>query len=85
MSSSPFGGQELATIASATPARTSHRLSSGPEDGRVAQHQLAPVDGGIAAWRLLGAAFVFETLFWGKHGRSLVSFPMEARLLLQEH
>ncbi|KAF5676483.1 monocarboxylate transporter 2 [Fusarium circinatum] len=27
--------------------------------------QLAPVDGGIAAWRLLGAAFVFETLLWG--------------------
>lgn len=27
--------------------------------------QLAPIDGGIAAWRLLGAAFVFETLLWG--------------------
>ncbi|RKL52140.1 hypothetical protein BFJ70_g853 [Fusarium oxysporum] len=27
--------------------------------------QLAPVDGGVAAWRLLGAAFVFETLLWG--------------------
>lgn len=30
------------------------------------EQQLAPVDGGIAAWRLLGAAFVFETLLWGK-------------------
>ncbi|KAF5694880.1 monocarboxylate transporter 2 [Fusarium denticulatum] len=27
--------------------------------------QLAPVDGRIAAWRLLGVAFVFETLLWG--------------------
>ncbi|KAJ4180949.1 hypothetical protein NW767_014254, partial [Fusarium falciforme] len=33
------------------------------EDGNQIS-QLAPVDGGIAAWRLLGAAFVFETLLW---------------------
>ncbi|GKU22979.1 unnamed protein product [Fusarium langsethiae] len=29
------------------------------------EQQLAPVDGGIAAWRLLGAAFVLDTLLWG--------------------
>lgn len=33
--------------------------------GRVEQ-ELAPVDGGSAAWRLLCAAFVFEALLWGK-------------------
>lgn len=27
--------------------------------------QLHPVDGGIAAWRLLCTAFVFEALLWG--------------------
>ncbi|TVY28864.1 Fujikurins efflux protein [Lachnellula hyalina] len=27
--------------------------------------QLAPADGGAGAWRLLGAAFVFEALLWG--------------------
>ncbi|CAM1509638.1 Fc.00g033770.m01.CDS01 [Cosmosporella sp. VM-42] len=26
---------------------------------------LAPIDGGYVAWRLLGAAFMFETLLWG--------------------
>ncbi|KAH8892807.1 MFS general substrate transporter [Thozetella sp. PMI_491] len=29
------------------------------------QQQLAPTDGGIAAWRLLCAAFVFEAFLWG--------------------
>lgn len=32
----------------------------------AAQH-LRPTDGGVAAWRLLLAAFVFEALLWGKH------------------
>ncbi|CAH0054098.1 unnamed protein product [Clonostachys solani] len=36
----------------------------GPDGGRSGQ-ELAPVDGGVAAWRLLCAAFVFETLLWG--------------------
>ncbi|CEL06644.1 Putative Monocarboxylate transporter 12 [Aspergillus calidoustus] len=29
------------------------------------EQELAPVDGGPAAWKLLCAAFVFETLLWG--------------------
>jgi len=33
---------------------------------RVIQQHLEPVDSGVAAWRLLCAAFVFEALFWGK-------------------
>ncbi|KAF9886742.1 hypothetical protein FE257_011119 [Aspergillus nanangensis] len=35
-----------------------------PNDRRMEQ-ELAPVDGGSAAWRLLCAAFMFETLLWG--------------------
>ncbi|KAF4502362.1 monocarboxylate transporter 2 [Fusarium agapanthi] len=57
------------TAVSQPAARTSIR-SSEVDHEAVAEHehevsQLAPVDGGIAAWRLLGAAFVFETLLWG--------------------
>ena len=29
------------------------------------EHQLAPIDGGIAAWKLLWAAFAYEALLWG--------------------
>jgi len=45
---------ETSTSEIEMPAENEHEMS-----------QLAPVDGGIAAWRLLGAAFVFETLLWG--------------------
>jgi len=34
-------------------------------DVEIVQQQLDQADGGVAAWRLLGAAFVFEALFWG--------------------
>jgi hypothetical protein len=34
-------------------------------DGELIRRQLAPTDGGPAAWRLLVAAFVFEALLWG--------------------
>src|SRR3954454_10986988 len=49
-------------------------------DSRGIRRQLAPVDGGAAAWRLLCAAFVFEALFWGK------AFPktIGARQLLRQ-
>ncbi len=36
------------------------------QDARVVQQHLEPVDCGAAAWKLLGAAFIFEALFWGK-------------------
>ncbi|KAJ8611509.1 hypothetical protein MRB53_037916 [Persea americana] len=35
-----------------------------PNDERIEQG-LAPTDGGLAAWRLLAAAFMFEALLWG--------------------
>lgn len=33
--------------------------------GRQREQELAPVDGGTSAWRLLCAAFMFEALLWG--------------------
>lgn len=36
-----------------------------PWNGRQREQELAPVDGGPAAWRLLCAAFMFEALLWG--------------------
>ncbi len=35
------------------------------DDGEIFQPQLDPADRGLAAWRLLGVAFVFEALLWG--------------------
>ena len=32
-------------------------------------HQLPPVDGGAAAWKVLFGAFVFEALLWGERFR----------------
>jgi hypothetical protein len=31
------------------------------------EQNLAPADKGVAAWRLLGVAFVFEALLWGEY------------------
>jgi hypothetical protein len=76
---SPFAmsNTELVTIAPpSTPAPGSdghERTSPPPEDvenepttSMRTEQELAPVDGGPAAWKLLCAAFVFETLLWGK-------------------
>lgn len=46
---------------------------------RIEQH-LPPVDGGIAAWRLLWAAFMFEACLWGM--QLLLQPPPLRRLLL---
>ncbi|KAF2105583.1 MFS transporter, MCP family, solute carrier family 16, member 10, variant [Lophiotrema nucula] len=35
------------------------------EAGEAARQSLLPYDGGIAAWRMLVSAFVFEALLWG--------------------
>ncbi|RDW63521.1 MFS general substrate transporter-44 [Coleophoma cylindrospora] len=35
------------------------------EPDNVVVQQLKPTDGGLAAWRLLVAAFIFEALLWG--------------------
>ncbi|KAI1171094.1 major facilitator superfamily domain-containing protein [Nemania sp. FL0916] len=36
-----------------------------PIDGERSAPELPPIDGGSAAWKLLCAAFVFESLMWG--------------------
>ncbi|KAI0189912.1 major facilitator superfamily domain-containing protein [Astrocystis sublimbata] len=69
-------GTDLATLPRAV---TTPSISDGKEQtslrsldvehalvGREqAEQELAPVDGGAAAWKLLCAAFVFEALLWG--------------------
>jgi hypothetical protein len=32
----------------------------------MTDNQLKPVDGGLAAWRVLLAAFMFEAILWGE-------------------
>lgn len=53
----------------------SHELRSLEEDsvhnseGReheITDNRLKPVDGGLAAWRVLLAAFMFEAILWGE-------------------
>lgn len=36
-----------------------------PHRNVLFEQNLAPADEGAAAWRLLGATFVFEALLWG--------------------
>lgn len=40
--------------------------NEGSDDAAVIQHHIEPADRGSTAWKLLGAAFVFEALLWGK-------------------
>ncbi|KAI8623287.1 major facilitator superfamily domain-containing protein [Xylariaceae sp. FL1651] len=51
-------GSERASLQSQDAER---QLTDGMRPGQ----ELAPVDGGSAAWRLLCAAFIFESLLWG--------------------
>jgi hypothetical protein len=61
------GLERLAVTAPLPPASDSE-----PGDSQERQQQeLVPIDGGLAAWRLLAAAFVFETLLWGTSSHSL--------------
>lgn len=46
--------------------------------GELTGQGLAPTDGGPAAWRLLVAAFVFETLLWGNGSSHLWAQSMKA-------
>ena len=32
----------------------------------LTENRLKPVDGGLAAWRVLLAAFMFEAILWGE-------------------
>jgi hypothetical protein len=62
---------EVVTLSelSARPPPTPEDNAGGQDverDSRSAGQELAPVDRGPAAWRLLFTAFVFETLLWGK-------------------
>lgn len=37
------------------------------QDNSAVDQQLERADGGVAAWTILCAAFVFEALLWGEH------------------
>lgn len=41
------------------------RHSQDDEAVHATDQQLEPVDGGLAAWRVLLAAFMFEAILWG--------------------
>lgn len=68
---------ELMTVAvpqpvTAASASEDQNRASSPQDTegeltgrRETEQEFAPVDGGLAAWKLLFAAFIFETLLWG--------------------
>lgn len=45
---------------------TFSRASDGSEQEHAVMQQLKPTDRGLAAWRVLIAAFVFEALLWGR-------------------
>jgi hypothetical protein len=53
--------QELQTLGntSSTSEHTVHGEHNSPDQ------ELPPVDGGIQAWRVLLAAFMFEAILWG--------------------
>jgi hypothetical protein len=65
----------------ATSQRDDTSPSSSPwsteNENDITGQALAPADGGLAAWRLLLAAFVFEALLWGKSLSDLATNVIE--------
>ncbi|ATY62222.1 Major facilitator superfamily transporter [Cordyceps militaris] len=55
---------EGATAGAAADPESGDEMPLDDAGSRIEQH-LAPVDGGIAAWRVLLAAFMFEGCLWG--------------------
>jgi hypothetical protein len=64
MESTPVQLESLETNRSQITGRL-ESVRSNNHDSETAPQSLQPVDGGIAAWRVLIAAFVFEALLWG--------------------
>lgn len=66
------------TTTTTTTTTTTHRDSINDSEGDtiVRAQQLEPADRGLAAWRLLIAAFVFEALLCGQ---SLLIFSTKSR------
>lgn len=42
-----------------------NRHNNDTREQDVTDNRLKPVDGGLAAWRVLLAAFMFEAILWG--------------------
>ncbi len=58
-------------------SHSSHLDQYGISDAESVQQQLEPADRGLAAWRLLAVAFVFEALLWGTIRFNLLLFRLE--------
>jgi hypothetical protein len=58
--------ENLDTNRPQTTERHEFARSDTPDIGGTTPQSLKPVDGGIAAWKVLIAAFVFEALLWGE-------------------
>jgi len=58
-------GQQTQIPVTSDRCQTTRNPSSEADD--IVIQQLKPADGGLDAWRLLIAGFVFEALLWGKH------------------
>lgn len=60
--------QSVTTASASEGCRASQpqHVESEPTNREEMEQELAPVDGGFAAWRLLFAAYIFETLLWGQ-------------------
>lgn len=55
------------TSQSIEPPQAQAERNGGSDGAAVGHHHVEPADRGPTAWKLLGAAFVFEALLWGKH------------------
>lgn len=70
------GTKRQGVIAAPPSPVTSQALSfeSLDQDVEKLERQLPPVDGGIAAWKFLFAAFMIEALLFGKRRRKTLGF-----------
>jgi hypothetical protein len=77
LAAAPPPAVENIEAASLSPPQHDTEGGNPAEDTQAGQ-ALAPIDGGTAAWRLLCAAFVFETLLWGETDWSSMVFMVLA-------
>ncbi|KAI1298350.1 major facilitator superfamily domain-containing protein [Xylaria venustula] len=61
----PESATTHATYERSSPSPRSQDAEGDPNNRTRQEQELAPVDGGAAAWKLLCAAFMFEALLWG--------------------
>lgn len=69
MTTTTLSSVELRHFDNAASPQTHHRdrelVAGGTEHHHAPTQHLPPVDGGLEAWRVLLAAFMFEAILWG--------------------